>query len=119
VPVDLGTALRHRGHPIEARSVLAGGLDGASACGALRLAARARAERASSARPRREHLSGPEALTSSERRVAELAAQGFTNGQIAQALFVTAKTVELHLGCVFPKLGISRRGRRSAAIGDD
>jgi hypothetical protein len=52
VQVDLGTALRHQGHPTEARSVLAGGLDAGSACGALRLAARARAELASGGRPR-------------------------------------------------------------------
>ena len=58
---------------------------------------------------------GVESLTASERRVAELAAEGRTNKQIAQALYVTLKTVELHLSNAYRKLGIrSRRelGRR-------
>jgi DNA-binding CsgD family transcriptional regulator len=48
-------------------------------------------------------------LTASERRVAELAAQGHSNPQIAQALFVTRKTVETHLGHVYRKLDVAGR----------
>ena len=54
-------------------------------------------------------LSGVEALTASERRVAELAGDGLTNREIAQALFVTMRTVEGHLTGVFAKLGLSSR----------
>jgi DNA-binding CsgD family transcriptional regulator len=108
--LELGAALRRSGQRVEARSVLSAALDGCHACGAHVLADRARAElRAAGARPRRERLSGVEALTAGELRVAELAARGLTNRQIAQTLFVTSKTVETHLGHVYPKLAIAGR----------
>src|SRR6201999_4311365 len=79
-------------------------------CGALVLERRARAELAAiGIRPRTTSRSGTEALTPSERRVAELAATGQTNREIAQTLFVTEKTVETHLGRAFRKLDISSR----------
>jgi DNA-binding NarL/FixJ family response regulator len=61
-------------------------------------------------------LTGLEALTASERRIAELAAEGLTNRQIAQALFVTARTVESHLTNVFNKLGVKARTELPAAL---
>jgi DNA-binding CsgD family transcriptional regulator len=61
------------------------------------------------ARPRRAMFSGIDALTAAERRVAEMAAGGLSNREIAQALFVTEKTVETHLHKVFRKLDISSR----------
>ncbi|HEY6777363.1 MAG TPA: helix-turn-helix transcriptional regulator [Thermoleophilaceae bacterium] len=54
-----------------------------------------------------------EALTASEHRVATLAAQGATNREIAQTLFVTPKTVQVHLTNAYRKLGI--RSRRELA----
>lgn len=54
-------------------------------------------------------MSGPGALTASERRVAALAASGRTNKEVAQELFVTVKTVETHLARSFQKLAISTR----------
>jgi DNA-binding NarL/FixJ family response regulator len=81
------------------------------------LAERARTELlAAGARPRRIMRSGLEALTPSERRVAELAASGRTNRQIAQALFVTVKTVEHQLGATYGKLGIDSRAQLAAAL---
>ena len=52
---------------------------------------------------------GLAALTPSERRIVDLAANGASNTEIAQALFVTVKTVEMHLGNAYRKLGISSR----------
>lgn len=61
------------------------------------------------ARPRRVRLTGLDALTACERRVAEMAARGFGNVEIAQRLFVTRKTVEKHLGSVYSKLSVKSR----------
>src|SRR5215207_7174749 len=65
--------------------------------------------RAAGARPRREMRTGVDALTPSERRVADLAAAGLANVQIAARLFITAKTTEHHLAATYRKLGISSR----------
>ena len=62
-------------------------------------------------------LSGIESLTPSERRVAEMAADNMTNKDIAQALFVTTKTVEVHLSNVYRKLGIGSRNELPQALG--
>jgi DNA-binding CsgD family transcriptional regulator len=61
-------------------------------------------------------LTGLEALTASERRIAELAAEGRTNREIAQTLFVTTRTVEGHLTSVFAKLDVHTRNRLAAAL---
>ena len=50
------------------------------------------------ARPQRVAQAGVDGLTPSERRVAELAAAGRRNREIAELLVVTLKTVEVHLG---------------------
>lgn len=108
--LDLGSCLRARGEQAEARSVLRQALDLASRCESTLLLRQARAElEASGARPRRERISGLEALTPSERRVAELAGEGMTNRQIAESLWVTRKTVEYHLRNVYVKLAIKSR----------
>jgi DNA-binding CsgD family transcriptional regulator len=74
--------------------------------------------RAASARPRRRATTGADALTASERRVAELAATGMTNKEIAQSLFATLRTVEMHLSNVYGKLNIpSRQDLRTAFPG--
>jgi DNA-binding CsgD family transcriptional regulator len=79
---------------------------------------RARGELAATgARPRRDVLlSGPESLTPSERRIAELAATGQSNREIAQALFVTPKTVEYHLRNTYRKLDIQTRRELAEAL---
>ena len=86
-------------------------------CGALPLADRAERELvAAGARPRRAALSGPDSLTASERRIAELAASGLSNQEIAQQLFVTRKTIETHLGHVYLKLEINSRRQLAAVL---
>src|SRR5215475_1153531 len=115
--VELGAALRRANQRTEARVPLRAGLDLAHRCGAVRLAQRARDELLTAgAKPRRAVLTGLEALTASERRVAELAAAGMSNPEIAQALFVTLSTVEGHLRHVYRKLSISSRGQLPDAL---
>ena len=87
------------GGPTVAPSTLQDGLDLAERCGATVLAERARRELlATGSRPRRQVVLGigANALTASERRVADLAVRGLSNPEIAQALFVGRKTVETH-----------------------
>jgi DNA-binding CsgD family transcriptional regulator len=55
-------------------------------------------------------------LTASERRVAEHASHGLSNREIAQTLFVTARTVEGHLTSVFRKLQVNSREELPAAL---
>jgi DNA-binding CsgD family transcriptional regulator len=111
--VELGSALRERGHRTEARAPLLEALDLAHRCGADRLTTRAQEElRAAGARPRRMARTGAAALTPSEQRVAWLVAEGRTNPEVAQALFVSLKTVETHLSHVYAKLGVSGVGAR-------
>ncbi|WP_053225721.1 ATP-binding protein [Solirubrobacter soli] len=106
----LGGALRAARRPSDARDPLRRALELAEPRGADALAARVRSELyAAGGRPRTTALRGPEALTPSERRVAERAAAGQTNRAIAEALFVTPKTVELHLRNAYRKLGAKSR----------
>ncbi|MCW2953027.1 MAG: transcriptional regulator, LuxR family, partial [Conexibacter sp.] len=116
--VALGAALRRANRRSDARAHLRTGLDGAYSCGARPLAARAREELAATgARPRREPLSGAAALTPTELRIARLAADGRSNPEIAQDLFVTRKTVEFHLSNAYRKLAIESRAQLAAALG--
>jgi DNA-binding CsgD family transcriptional regulator len=70
------------------------------------------------ARPRRLLRTGVDALTPSELRVAQLAAAGHSNREIAQALFVSRKTVETHLGGIYRKLGVNAREHLAAKLQD-
>src|SRR5580704_14298349 len=116
--VDLGAALRRDNRRSDAREPLERAADLARRGGAVALSERARVELAAAgARPRREALlSGPASLTPSERRIAELAATGQSNREIAQALFVTPKTVEYHLRNAYRKLDIQTRGELAQAL---
>jgi DNA-binding CsgD family transcriptional regulator len=114
---DFGAALRRANRRSEAREPLRRALDLATRCGADLLAARAWEELAATgARPRKAHLTGVEALTASERRIADMAAKGMSNPEIAQALFLTRRTVETHLTHVYQKLEIASRDQLPAAL---
>jgi ATP/maltotriose-dependent transcriptional regulator MalT len=116
--VELGAALRRANQRKEARQALGDGLYLADLCGARLLVDHARTElRAAGGRSSDPWGAGAQRLTASERRVAELAAEGLSNPEIAQSLFVTRKTVETHLGRVYQKLAISGRGKLKDALG--
>jgi len=126
--VDLGVALRRAGRTAAARSELGRGLRLAELVGAARLAAVAAAELRSAggrrrAAGRRPAVAAPRAdafpvaeLTATQLRVAELAALGLTNAQIASRLYLAAKTVEWHLGAVYRQLGVRRRTDLAAVL---
>jgi DNA-binding CsgD family transcriptional regulator len=116
----LGSALRRSRRPSEAREPLRRALELAVACGAGPVEEHARSELyAAGGRPRAPALTGVGSLTASERRVAALAAEGAGNRDIAQALFVTPKTVETHLSSVYRKLGIRSRHELPASLAID
>jgi DNA-binding CsgD family transcriptional regulator len=107
---ESGATLRREGRRSAARVPLRQALDLAARAGADPLVSRIRQElSAAGARPRRASLTGIDALTPTERRIAQLAAGDLTNAQIAHELYVTSKTVEWHVGNVFRKLEVTTR----------
>jgi DNA-binding CsgD family transcriptional regulator len=115
---ELGAALRRANRRRDARAPLDRALDLALGCGAEWLAQHAREElRALGARPRSVMLTGAESLTPSERRACRLAAEGLKNAEIAQALFVSLKTVETHLHSSYRKLDIASRAELPQMLG--
>ncbi len=118
--IRLGGAIRREGRRTEARDSLRLGLDLAGRLGAATLAETARQELlAAGARPRRTMITGRDSLTPSERRIAELAATGQSNRQIAQSLFLTVRTIEMHLSNAYRKLDIGSREELSAVLGEE
>ena len=108
--IDYGGALRRTGKRRAARDPLLAGRDLAHRLGAEELAKRATEELlAAGARPRRTAVRGAAALTPRERQAADLAAQGLSNREIAERLFVTVKTVEWHLRHSYAKLDVRSR----------
>jgi len=115
---DLAGAQRRAGRRAEARDGATRAQELAMRCGATMLARAALEEAlAAGARPRRVARRGIESLTPSELRVARRAAEGHTNREIAEDLFVTIKTVEMHLANAYGKLGIRSRTQLVDALG--
>jgi len=113
----LGAVLLRDGAPEAAREPLRVAIDLAHRCGANALEDATLADlRATGARPRRRVTTGAGALTPSERRIADLAATGQQNREIAEALFVTMATVEFHLRNAYRKLGIASRTQLAGAL---
>jgi DNA-binding CsgD family transcriptional regulator len=118
--LGLGAALRRARHRADAREPLARAMELAHSCGAVPLVEAAREELvATGARPRRLVRSGIDALTPSELRVAKLAAEGMSNPQIAQQLFVSRRTVETHVAAILRKLDLKGREGIGAALARD
>jgi DNA-binding CsgD family transcriptional regulator len=111
-----GMWLRRRRRTTESRATLAQAADTFDALGARPWAARARDElRAAGATVRR--AAGHAAtLSAQERKIAELAAAGHSNKQIAAQLYLSPRTVGAHLYRIFPKLGITSRAGLSMAL---
>jgi DNA-binding CsgD family transcriptional regulator len=115
--LDLGVAQRAAGNVTAARRSLRAAADVSFHCGVDSLVRISRDELlAAGARPRRLALTGIEALSPAEQRVAELASAGATNAAIAATLFVAPKTVESHLARVYRKLGITSRSELREAL---
>jgi DNA-binding CsgD family transcriptional regulator len=116
---DLASELTRAGRRREARDAARRALKLARDCGALPLADRALAElHAGPGRRARVELTGRDALTAAEWRVCHQAADGRANREIAEALFVTEKTVERHLSSAYQKLGIRSRFQLTSAIAE-
>ncbi|MDX2580894.1 helix-turn-helix transcriptional regulator, partial [Streptomyces scabiei] len=115
--VAQGRALAAAGERARARGAFREAAGHAERLGALRLRALAEeALREGGARRPATALTGPSALTAAERRIAELAAQGHTNTEMAQLLHLARRTVETHLTSTYRKLGIRRRAELGAAL---
>jgi DNA-binding CsgD family transcriptional regulator len=115
--LELGAATRRVGRRADAREPLREALELARACGADAVAVRAHDELvAAGARPRRDPTESRRSLTASELRVARMAAEGMSNREIAQALFLTENTIETHLRSVFRKLEIRSRSQLARAL---
>jgi DNA-binding NarL/FixJ family response regulator len=116
---DLGAELGRSGRRAEGRDAQRRAIKLASHCGALALAESAMAAlHAGPGRRARFELTGPDALTAAEWRVCRQVAAGQTNREVAQALFVTEKTVERHLSSAYQKLGIRSRFQLASAIAE-
>jgi DNA-binding CsgD family transcriptional regulator len=116
---DRGAQLSRAGRRPEGRDSLRRAIKLAGECGAIALVERATAElHAGPGRRARTELTGPRALTAAEWRVCRQAAAGQSNRELAQALFVTEKTIERHLSSAYQKLGIRSRFQLATAIGE-
>ncbi len=117
--VALGAALRRTGQRVQGREQLRIGRELAHRLGARLLTERASTELAlAGGRAGRIEVSGVAALTSAERRVVELAASGLRNREIAQRLFLSTKTVEVHLSRAYRKLDVGRDGLAATLAAD-
>ena len=118
VLASYGAALRRSGRVTEAREALYRAIDMAVDMGMERLTTHVYEELVlAGGRPRRARTSGPQSLTAAQQQVASMAADGQTNRQIAEGLFVTIKTVETHLAAVYRKLDITTRDELTDLLG--
>lgn len=117
VHLALGAWLRRHRRPAESRVVLQAACEVFDALGASAWAERARQElRAAGTSSPRQDPAAVDRLTSTELHVAQLAAQGLTNREIGERLYVSPRTVSTHLQRMFPKLGVTSRGELGAVL---
>jgi len=113
-PFALATAARARGLVLAARQTLAQALTLFEGLGARLWSARTTAELARIGG----RVAATGALTPTERRVAELVAEGRTNREVADLLFLSAKTVAAHLTSAYAKLGVRSRTELAHSLRD-
>ena len=112
-----GERLRRHRTTAQARPHLAAALERFERLGARPWAARARAElRATGTRLQQSGPPDTVTLTSQQREIAALAAEGLTNKQIGERLFLSPRTVGAHLYQLFPKLGVTSRAALRDAL---
>jgi DNA-binding CsgD family transcriptional regulator len=112
-----GRWLRRRRRIMESRAPLREARDLFDAVSAPRWGDQARRElRASGERSRRHVPEARDELTAQELQIAQLAAEGLSNREIGQRLFLSHRTISTHLYRVFPKLGITSRAELAAAL---
>ncbi|WP_329359392.1 ATP-binding protein [Streptomyces sp. NBC_01483] len=106
-----GEWLRRRRRRREAREQLRTAYEMFSSLGTRGFAERARAELEATGEHARQRTSdvAAEALTPQEARIARLAAEGASNPEIAEQLYVSRRTVESHLTKIYAKLGVNSR----------
>lgn len=116
-----GSWLRRNGRVIAARDLLGEALHALDAAGAHGWSRRAAGElRAAGVQPAHRGGEAPvAALTAQEREIARLAADGLTNREIADRVYLSHRTVGAHLYRIYPKLGISSRVQLRDVLGDD
>jgi DNA-binding CsgD family transcriptional regulator len=117
IQLAYGQWLRRRRRVAESRAALRAARDTFDALGCTPWGEQARRElRASGERSRRRVPEARDQLTAQELQIAQLAAEGLSNREIGQRLFLSHRTISTHLYRVFPKLGITSRGELSAAL---
>jgi DNA-binding CsgD family transcriptional regulator len=113
-----GSWLRRRRRPAESRVRLRSAAAGFDALGVTPWADRARAELAASGETIRRPQDSRDRLTPQELHIAQLAAQGLSNRDIAERLFISPRTVSTHLYRIYPKLDITSRADLPGAVPD-
>ena len=112
-----GIWLRRRRRVAESRSPLRGAAEAFGALGFSVHAERAQQElRASGETPRRRRIDPRDQLTPQELQIARMAADGLTNREIGQKLYLSHRTVGSHLYRIFPKLGVTARSQLRDAV---
>jgi DNA-binding CsgD family transcriptional regulator len=117
VDLALGAWLRRRRRVAESRRPLAAAQAIFDALGARAWGQRARQELAATGQqPRRREPDGWARLSAQELQIARLAAQGLSNREIGQRLYLSPRTVGSHLYRIFPKLGVSSRAELAGVL---
>lgn len=117
--VTLGGALADAGDDTQARSILSAALEAAQQMQARLIAEEALAKLVKAGgRPRRLRTTGVSSLTPAELRVARMAAEGLTNREMAEQLFVTVKAIERHVSSIYAKLEVTSRPDLITRFGD-
>jgi ATP/maltotriose-dependent transcriptional regulator MalT len=112
-----GEWLRRQRRIADSRTPLRTARDTFDALGCMSWSERARRElRASGESSRRRDPVARDQLTAQELQIAQLAAQGLSNREIGQRLYLSHRTISTHLYRIFPKLGITARGELQAAL---